>query len=56
MSESKTQVDTFLPTGELESTKIINWFNSSDRKWFMTHMFWSRHNSRIVETRDAKTN
>lgn len=28
--------------------KTIDWNNSSDRKWLMTHMHWAMHNARIV--------
>lgn len=29
-------------------SKRIDWNNSSDRKWLMSHMHWAMHNSREV--------
>lgn len=31
-----------------ESSKKINWDDSSDRKWLMNHLHWAMHNSREV--------
>lgn len=28
--------------------KIINWNDSSDRKWLMNHLMWAMHNARVV--------
>lgn len=35
-------------TREVESVKIIDWKNSSDKKWFETHIRWAWHNFRAV--------
>lgn len=31
-----------------ESQKLIDWDNSSDRKWLMNHLHWAMHNVRRV--------
>jgi hypothetical protein len=51
MKNLPVQVDTFTMNGHLESSKIIDHANSSDRKWLGNHSFWALRNSRIVETR-----
>lgn len=33
-----------------ESQKVIDYNNSSDRKWLANHCFWAMNNSRKVET------
>ena len=32
----------------LEASKQIDWNNSSDRKWFMSHLYWGLHNGREI--------
>lgn len=34
---------------EFEAKKVINYSNSSDRKWLSTHMHWAFHNNRRIE-------
>lgn len=32
----------------LDDAKIIDWTNSSDRKWLTNHLHWAMHNNRTV--------
>lgn len=34
----------------VESTKVIDHDNSSDRKWLGSHCFWAMRNNRMVTT------
>jgi len=34
----------------VESTKVINYHSSSDRKWLANHCMWALHNNRGVQT------
>lgn len=34
---------------EVESSKVFDWNNSSDRKWFVNHLHWAMHNNRKVD-------
>jgi len=38
-----------------ESTKKIEWTNSSDRKWLMNHLHWAMNNDRFVGIRPNPT-
>jgi hypothetical protein len=33
---------------EIINQKVINWKDSSDRKWLTNHMHWALHNSHHV--------
>lgn len=33
---------------ENKSAKVINWNDSSDRKWLANHMHWAMHNGASV--------
>jgi hypothetical protein len=33
---------------DANESKRIDWNNSSDRKWLMSHMHWGMHNDREV--------
>lgn len=37
-----------LPEPRLESEKLINWHNSSDRKWLTNHLHWALLNGREI--------
>lgn len=39
-----------------DSSKVINWNNSSDRKWLMNHLHWAMHNSRLVDLSPVESN
>jgi hypothetical protein len=39
-----------------DSSKTIDWKNSSDRKWLMNHMHWAMHNSRLVDLSPVESN
>ena len=39
-----------VPQWEVESTKVIDHDNSSDRKWLGAHCFWAMRNDRKVIT------
>lgn len=36
---------------EMESLKVIDHDNSSDRKWLASHLFWAMRNGRTVTMR-----
>ena len=36
--------------GKVESTKVIDHANSSDRKWLGSHCFWAMRNNRQITT------
>lgn len=38
---------------ERESSKVIDWNNSSDRKWLNSHFHWAMNNGRNVTIRPA---
>lgn len=39
-----------------ESKKVIDWANSSDKKWFMNHLLWAMNNGRRVTVEPAESN
>lgn len=41
---------------EIESMKVIDWLNTSDKKWLMNHMHWAVHNDRDVNVFAVESN
>ena len=48
--ETYLHADIALASQQLESQKVIDHDNSSDRKWLGTHCFWAMRNNRRVVT------
>lgn len=47
-SVTDVETDTGAECESMESIKVIDHDNSSDRKWLMNHQFWAMRNGRTV--------
>ena len=54
--ETYLYVDIALSLQQLESHKVIDHDNSSDRKWLGTHAFWAMRNNRKLVTYPIESN
>lgn len=48
MKKKVTVTTAPLEAGCSSESKIIDWRNSSDRKWLMNHLHWAMNNKQLV--------
>lgn len=56
MKHEVVVVTTALDLGTTGGVKMIDWNNSSDRKWLMNHLHWALHNGRQVQLAPTESN